>query len=502
MQRRLSRILVGVLAGLICLSLGISGANALTLHRSDDDFTSRHILLISVDGMHAVDLARYVRAYPHSPLAELSEIGVTYRNASTSRPSDSFPGLLSMVTGGTPRSTGVYYDDSYDRTLSPPGSNCATVGTEVLYDESIDINSNTIDGGGGINPAALPLDPAKGCTPVYPHSYLRVNTIFEVIKAHGLRTAWSDKHLAYDIVNGPSGHGVDDLYTPEIAANSVTDSVALTEGYDSLKVQTILNEIDGKDHTGTTTVGVPAIFGMNFQAVSVAQKLPTGGYLDANATPSPSLLGALNFVDDSLGMMVKELKAQQLFSSTVIIITAKHGQTPIDRSKSRIVDDSIIPNPVNSVQSNLLAQATEDDVALLWLKDQRQTKTVVAVLNANKSQAAIKSVLWGDAIEDLFDDPLKDPRTPDIVVLPITGVIYASPTATKIAEHGGFNHDDTNVALLVANPHLRERTIWAPVSTTQIAPSILRFLGIDADSLQAVRIEHTHLLPDLNFGDM
>jgi hypothetical protein len=59
---------------------------------------------------------------------------------------------------------------------------------------------------------ALPLaKTAQGCVPVYPHSFLRVNTIFEVIKAAHKRTAWSDKHPAYDIVNGPSGQGVDDL---------------------------------------------------------------------------------------------------------------------------------------------------------------------------------------------------------------------------------------------------------------------------------------------------
>jgi hypothetical protein len=197
--------------------------------------------------------------------------------------------------------------------------------------------------------------------------------------------------------------------------------------------------------------------------------------------------------------MVSELKAQHLYSSTVIIITAKHGQTPIDRSKSRIVDKSIIPNIVNSVQGQPLAQATEDDIALLWLKDQSKTKDVVAALNANKAQASIKTVLWGDAIRDHYNNPLEDSRTPDIIALPIPGVIYASPTATKIAEHGGFNHDDTSVAMLVANPHLKEGTSWDLVTTTQIAPSILNLLGISPESLKAVRIEHTGLLPDLGF---
>ena len=200
-------------------------------------------------------------------MAKLVGMGTAYTSASAAKPSDSFPGLLAMVTGGTPISTGVYYDVSYDRNLSAAGSACATHGTEVAFDESIDINQDSLDGGGGIDVNKLPLDPKHGNTPVYHHDFLRVNTIFEVAKSAGLRTAWSDKHPAYDIVNGPSGHGVDDLYSPEIDnAASPKDHVNKVEGYDDLKVTAILNEIDGMDHTGKKHVGVPAIFGMNFQA--------------------------------------------------------------------------------------------------------------------------------------------------------------------------------------------------------------------------------------------
>src|SRR5262249_49644059 len=136
--------------------------------------TALHVLLISVDGLHAVDLARYTSGHPQSALAELGRHGVTYTNASTPWPSDSFPGLLALVTGGSPVSTGVLYDDSYDRALSPPGSACAKVGTAVVFDEAIDKDPRALDAGGGIDPAKLPLDPARGCAPVYPHHFLRV----------------------------------------------------------------------------------------------------------------------------------------------------------------------------------------------------------------------------------------------------------------------------------------------------------------------------------------
>ncbi|HEX7200597.1 MAG TPA: alkaline phosphatase family protein, partial [Dongiaceae bacterium] len=98
-----------------------------------------HVLLISIDGMHAIDLARFTAAHPDSALAGLEQHGVDYTNAAAAIPNDSFPGLLAIVTGGTPASTGVYYDDSYDRTLSAPGSNCSAKGTEIVFDESIDV---------------------------------------------------------------------------------------------------------------------------------------------------------------------------------------------------------------------------------------------------------------------------------------------------------------------------------------------------------------------------
>src|SRR5271165_4533303 len=149
------------------------------------------------------------------------------------------------------------------------------------------------------------------CVPVFPHEYVRDNTIFEIIKAAGRRTVWSDKHPAYEDLSGPSGKGLDELFAPEINSQDTLDAGALTgddyttsytgvRTYDSLKVTATLNWIDGYNSTRTEREPVPAIFGMNFQAVSVGQKLAksgdadadkslTGGYLDSNATPGNAL---------------------------------------------------------------------------------------------------------------------------------------------------------------------------------------------------------------------
>jgi hypothetical protein len=119
-----------------------------------------------------------------------------------------------------------------------------------LFDETADINNAAFDGGGGLNTNALPRDPARGGALVYPHNYLRVNTTFEVVKAAGGHTAWIDKHLSDEIVNGPSGQGVEDLWTPESAALypptglvNINKSVDASIWNDNLKVQAIVNQI-------------------------------------------------------------------------------------------------------------------------------------------------------------------------------------------------------------------------------------------------------------------
>jgi hypothetical protein len=93
-----------------------------------------------------------------------------------------------------------------------------------------------------------------------------------------------------------------------------------------------------------------------------------------------------------------------------------------------------------------------------------------------------------------------DPRTPDIVVIPNVGVVYTG-SLKKQAEHGGFAHDDTNVMLLVSNPALRAKTVTSFVETMQVAPTILKLLGLDPRSLDAVRMEGTPVLPGLKFGE-
>ena len=498
-------------------ALGVAAAIVPASARVDRLDISR-VLLVSVDGLHASDLTNYVAQHPSSTMAALAQHATIYPNALTTQPSDSFPGLVAQVTGGTPKSVGVYYDVSYDRTLFAPGSQCkGAPGTQPAFDESIDLNSTIASGGGTLGQPLTQIDwtklpmmmKGKTCVPVYPHDFIKVNTIFEVIRSAGKRTAWSDKHPAYDIVNGPSGSGVIDLFTPEVDSNDALTGQDTTAGFhsiqrnDELKVQAILNEIAGKTSTGQAAVGVPAIFGMNFQAVSVGQKLAVGnakdpqdagligGYADAaGAHPNNGLQSGLDYVDSSLGRMVSALQSAGLLGDTLIIVSAKHGQSPIDHAQRTAVSDS----PYTAIPG--YGASITDDVGLVWLTPSLQRKDYDAAEAYLKSKAAVLGItelLDRRELARLYRNPLRDDRTPDFVAVTKQGLIYTS--GSKLAEHGGFAHDDRNVALLLSNPALSAQTVQTPVETRQIAPTILSALGLSPNALEAVRIEHTQALP-------
>ncbi len=562
------------------MSLSLIGATIPSPAHADDDWGRnskiKHVLLVSIDGMHAVDFlncANGIRSInngePYCPnLLVLGKRGINYVAASTSKPSDSFPGLTAIITGGSPALTGIYYDVAYSRNYDAPATTTgnglgagpcipysAATGTTTEYEEGIDIDQTKVNGGapgaaltdGGIksiDPSKLVRDPSKGCKPVYPWEFVRANSIFSVVHSAGGYAAWSDKHPAYSsVASGIGPAALDDFYAPEINSNVIglpgvttptgiscaqvldpnSDTTAWTNSfqniqcYDTLKVNAILNEIDGKDHLGVRKTKVPTVFGMNFQAVSVGQKLieasnsVTGGYLDATGTPSAALLNEIQFVDASVGAWVKELKKNGLYESTLIVITAKHGQSPIDPSlykrqtKIGTSPATLLDNagliPESEAPSNPTGIGpTEDDISLIWLKDSSETSAAVQILEQDSGPTGIGlgQVYYGALLVLNFNDPTVDPRTPDIIVAPNVGVTYSGSHA-KQAEHGGFAHDDTNVMLLLSNPQFDARTVVAEVGTAQVAPTILKALGLNPDALDAVRIEGTQVLPAVQF---
>ncbi|HEX4865193.1 MAG TPA: alkaline phosphatase family protein [Acidimicrobiales bacterium] len=553
---------VGLLGSTLALSAGAGAVSG---------GTAKHVLLISVDGLHASDLATCeANAAAKQPggcptLASLAGDGTTYTDAHASEPSDSAPGLMALVTGGDPKLKGVYYDDSYDRTGYKPVAqipsgvqNCTgPAGTEAAYFENLDAGAPTAQNPNNPNRPIMNarLDPTQfvysiqngKCQPLAPNDFLRSNSIFSVAHQSGMYTAWADKHPVYnaEIAGDGTPDAVNDPFNTEINADIVppqltdtrdvtvsfnpdnpdgtgpfflTDSMQNVESYDQIKVDAILNQIDGFNSAHTERAPVPAIFGMNFQTVSVGQKLvrtdcrtaPCAGYVPGGYEPgststspvfTPQLAGGIESVDKALKSMVDELSAQKVLSSTTIIITAKHGQSPIDPSKLALIghaEQDVLTNAgVN------IAQLTDDDVALIWLADQGQTSQAVSALNADKSganTAHIQTVLSGQALAAQFNSPTQDPRTPDIIVEPIPGTIYSHSSA-KVMEHGGFAEDDTHVAMLVVNgANIGTNTPGngsnnTAVRTYQVAPTILSLLGLNPNKLDSVRTEGVKVLP-------
>jgi len=88
---------------LVSTAMLMSVTIAQPLRRADADDDNklrgpiRHVLLISIDGMHALDLENCIKGVngltPYCPnLAALAQNGTRYTQASSAKPSDSFPG--------------------------------------------------------------------------------------------------------------------------------------------------------------------------------------------------------------------------------------------------------------------------------------------------------------------------------------------------------------------------------------------------------------------------
>jgi arylsulfatase A-like enzyme len=275
-------------------------------------------------------------------------------------------------------------------------------------------------------------------------------------------------------------------------------------------------------------VGVPAIFGMNFQSVSTAEKLPTspiggvdalGGYVrqDGHWVPGPVLRDALGFVDRAVGRMTAALARRGLTGETAVILSAKHGQSPIQTTALKRIDDGNVIDALNAAwqahggTGNLVAFAIDDDAMYVWLADRSEGALAFArhfLLHYSQPASAgaatdyagnpigftasgLRAVRFGPGF---FGVAKGDARVPDLVGIVQHGVVYTGGTG-KIAEHGGDDPQDRHVPLIVVGPGFGRGGVSTPVETTQIAPTIMRLLGFDPRLLQAVREQGTRVLP-------
>ena len=206
-------------------------------------------------------------------------------------------------------------------------------------------------------------DPANGCAPVFPWQFVRTNSIFGVIHKAGGYTAWSDKHPAYASVAGQDGTEragrflwardqfqccgsaqCDDTGWSGFLRDGTGHGADLTAWTNSFKNIQVLRHAEGeRDPERDRRVESPG-HAKTQDADHLWDELPggqcgreadrrearNGGYLDAAGTPTATLLSEIEFADDAIGEMVNKLKDRGQYESTLIIVTAKHGQSPID----------------------------------------------------------------------------------------------------------------------------------------------------------------------------
>ena len=141
------------------------------------------------------------------------------------------------------------------------------------------------------------------------------------------------------------------------------------------------------------------------------------------------------------------------------MISAKHGQSPIETSSLKRIDDGNVIDALNAAwqarghSDNLVAFAIDDDAMYIWLSHRSpQARRFASRFLLGYSQPAsamaatdyagnpigftasgLKRVLDGPSF---FGVPRGDARVPDLIGVVQHGVVYTGHTA-KIAEHGG-----------------------------------------------------------------
>jgi cation transport regulator ChaC len=213
--------------------------------------------------------------------------------------------------------------------------------------------------------------------------------------------------------------------------------------------------------------------------------------------------------------MVDELHSQDLSNETAIIISAKHGQSPQNPESLTRIDDTPITNGINEGWAKthpkdppLLASGTDDDAFMQWLSNASEqaanyvkgylwthpaTGTTITGATRTLLHSGLQTIYAGAAAAQFFGVPANERRHPNVYAIVQHGVVYTG--GTKIAEHGGADPNDRHVPILVYVPGFGGSTYDGPVETTQIAPTILKLLGLDPSSLQAVKDEGTQVLP-------
>ena len=405
----------------VALIAGVSAASAQVDYKPAQG-TPKHAVLIFIDGFRADLLDPEIA--PH--IAALGRAGTRFANAEVGFPSDSMPGILGPLTGASPRDTGVPYDEYYDR----------------HYKLAIELTETVTV------PAGLK-----------PHDLLRVPTLFEAAKAKGLKTAFISKHVGYEILQGPSGQGIDRLELPEMAAWK-----GPFKDYDAQNFETLTGFVvkDGADIAGLYAIA--ANYAMKDHGVAAAETR-----------------AAVAEIDAQVARLVDAVAAAGRYDDTVFVLMGDHGDTDTPDAVASKGEGSVVGFLVE--QGIKAAKITADDVMLAWLADPSQAEKAVSLLDTPEARArfGIDRVLGPDALKSMRD--FADDQMPDFVLQVKPGVVYTKLPSTKKAEHGGAFDSDRRVAFVMAGPGVKSgAVVGSKVNIFSTAPTLAKLLGLSLPS--------------------
>ena len=403
------------------LIAGVSAASAQVEYKPAQG-TPKHAVIIFIDGFRA-DLLDPELA-PH--IAALGRAGTRFANAEVGFPSDSMPGILGPLTGASPKATGIPYDEYYDR----------------HYKLAIEI-TETVTVPPGLKP----------------HDLLKVPTLFEAAKAKGLKTAFISKHIGYEILQGPSGQGIDRLELPEMVAWK-----GPFRDYDAKNFE-MLTGMVAKD--GADIAGIYAI------AANYAMK--------EHGVVAVETRAAVGDIDAPVGKVVDAVAAVGRYDDTVFVVLGDHGDTDTPNAVASKGEGSVIA--FLTEKGIKAAKITADDVMLAWLADSSQAQQAVGLLDTieAKERFGIDRVLGPDALKAMGD--FADDQMPDFVLLVKPGVVYTKLPSNKKAEHGGGFDSDRRVAFVIEGPGVKSGAVVdTKVNVFSTAPTLAKLLGLSLPS--------------------
>ena len=388
---------------------------------------AKYTLWVSLDGV----LPSMITPQDAPFITSLARTGVHFTDATAPVPGDSITAWTADLSGAFPTQTGLVYETIYDR----------------HYNQVIELDETPI----------LP----PGFTLQNAGNLVNTETIFQAAKAAGLRTEFDSKYPAYSIENGPARLGpspsIDVLRTSTFANFPGTP-----QQYDDMYYSNIRSDI---------------LSGPNRPNLYVLYAVSPNSIEKQFGINAPQVAQVISFEDNEIRETVDTLKQAGIYDQTDIVVTSDHGNTAVNKA--------IPGSGPGSIEQYLIdhgipvAQATTDQVALIWLQNPAQTQAAINLLSpaSVRAQFGIWYFLTQADLRRMHTAP--PDRTPDFAIEPTMGengtpsVVYTTPPLGKHVEHGGFNASDINVPLFISGPGIRHGvTSDDHVFDMQIAPTL------------------------------